>query len=172
MNSRSRPKHNKIQKTSGELLYLKRIQVLVIKFLEGVVKVLVGKTGADLAVDETALNLVPILCFVDPVLQPIGVVAKPVLLITPVGDNLASAFVGNNKSEDSEGEEEDDEDEHDEEVKPEKPRDSAASTDEAGEGDEHEEDPDHDDGHVKELLALGAALPAQPNPCYHDWNRQ
>lgn len=48
--------------------------MLGVELLDGVVEVLVGEAGADLAVDQAALNLVPVLGVVHPLLQPIRVI--------------------------------------------------------------------------------------------------
>ena len=44
--------------------------------------ILVLETRADIAVNETALDLVPVLGAVNPLLQPLRVVPEPVLLVT------------------------------------------------------------------------------------------
>lgn len=157
-----------MNKTHECCSYLKRRQVLLIQLRDGIVEILVPKRRADLAINKATLDLIPVLGAVDPLLQPVRIVPKPVLLVPFLGKHFAGAFVGDGEGEDGESEQDDDEEEHDEEVDPEEPRDSAAGADEAGERDQHEENAENDDGLVQKLLALGAALLAQPHSGYDD----
>lgn len=146
--------------------------MLGIELVDGVIKILLVKIGADLAINETALDFFPVLAVVNPILEPIGVIAELVLLVALAGDGVAGAFVGDDEGEDSEGEEDDDEKEHDEEVEPEEPGDAAAGADEAGEGDDHQENAEDDHRLLQKLLADAVALPAQPDSGAEDRNRQ
>lgn len=91
------------------------------------------KLSADFPRLQATPDPVPRLSVVNPLLQPVRVIPKPILLIPSIRHNFASALVGDNEGEDGEGEEKNDEDEHDEEVEPEEPRHATARADEAGE---------------------------------------
>ncbi|ONK69678.1 uncharacterized protein A4U43_C05F25580 [Asparagus officinalis] len=130
------------------------------------------KPLANLAINQTAPDLPPILGALDPLLQPVGVVPEPVLLVASPGDNLAGSLVGDDEGEDGEAEEEDDEEEHDEEVDPEEEGVAAAGADEAAEGDDEEEDADGDDGGLQELLAVGGGAVGEPDAAGEDRDRE
>ena len=74
--------------------------------------VLVLQFLADLGVLEAAPDPVPVLGVLDPLLQPVGVVPEPVLLVPPPRDGLPGALVCHNEGEDGEAEEDDDESRH------------------------------------------------------------
>lgn len=93
--------------------YLKSVKVLDVEIVHRVVQVLALEPAADLAIHQAALNLAPVIGVVHPLLQPIGVIPKSVLLVTPAGEGLAGALVGDDEGEDREAKEEDDEEEHD-----------------------------------------------------------
>ena len=138
---------------------------------EGLVLVLQFLT--DLRILKAAPDLVPVLGVLDPFLQPVGVIPKPVLLVPSPGDGLPGALIGDDEGEDGEAEEDEDEDEHGEEVDPEQPGDAAAGADEPREGDHEEEHPDRDDRSGEVPLALGAVRAlAQPDPRAQDRDRE
>lgn len=142
---------------------MKSRQVLVVQVVHhGIFSILVGVSLADLAVDQAALDLVPVLGAVDPLLQPVRVIPELVLLVPFTGQGLPGALVGDHEGEDGEGEEEEDEEEHDEEVDPEEPGDAAARAHEARDGHHHEEHPERDDRLLEELLAVGVGTPGEP----------
>lgn len=141
-----------------------------VELFDGIAGEFVAEVGADFAVDQAAPDSVPVFVVVDPILEPVGVIAEAVLFVASVGEGFAGAFVGDGEGEDGEDEEEEDEEEHDEEVNPEEPFDAAAGADETGEGDQEEENSDDDDGGVEEFLTVGGALPAEPYPTHYDWN--
>lgn len=136
--------------------------MLGVELIDCVANILLMKFRADLAINKTALDLVPVLVVVNPLLQPIGVISKPILLVTLAGESFPGALVGDDEGEDREGEEDDDEEEHCAKVEPEEPRDAATGADEAGERDEQEEDAEDDDRLLEKLLADAVALLAQP----------
>jgi hypothetical protein len=146
--------------------------MLGVELISGDVEVLVSEVGADLAVVQAALDLVPVLVVVDPLLEPVGVVSEAVLLVAAAGDDLSGALVGDGEGEDSEDGEEEDEEEHDEQIEPEEPGDLAARADQPRQGHHHEEDAEHDHGLLEPALALGVGLVAQPYPAGEDRDRE
>jgi hypothetical protein len=139
----------------------------------GPIPVLVLQFLADLGVLEAAPDPVPVLAVLHPLLQPVGVVAEPVLLVPSAGDGLAGALVGDDEGEDGEAEEDDDEDEHGDEVEPEEAVDAAAGADEAREGDEEEEHPERDHRRREVALALRAVgARRQPDAAAQHGHRQ
>lgn len=92
------------------MVYLKRGEVFFVKiFNRGGSRF--KQPLANLAIHQTAPDLGPVV--VDPFLQPIGVIPKPVFLVTFTGNRLAGALVGHNKRENREAEEQQDQQEHD-----------------------------------------------------------
>jgi hypothetical protein len=77
---------------------------------------------------KTTLNGIPIIVIVNSILQPFGIITKPILLIPFIRQSFTSAFVSDNKCKDCEREEKNDEQEHDNEIEAEKPRDTTTST--------------------------------------------
>lgn len=144
--------------------------MLSIELLNGVVHILVSKTATNLTIMQATLNLVPILGIANPLLQPIGVITEPVLLIPTIGHGLPSTLVGNSKDKDGKDEEKNYEEEHDQKVEPEEPRNTATSSDQASYGDHHEKNAECDDGFVEPTLARGVGLSAQPYPSTEDWD--
>lgn len=121
------------------------------------------ESGAELPRLKTTLNSVPGLSVVHSLLQPVRVIAEPILLIPSVGQRFACAFVGDNEGKDGEGEDENDEQEHDQQVDPEKPSDAAARADEPSQRHQQKEDAEHDHRLLEPSLAVGIGLPAEPN---------
>ena len=94
--------------------------MLSMELLNGVVHILVSKTCTNLTILQATLNIVPILGIGNPLLQPIGVITKPILLIPTIRQGLPSSLVGNSDK-DGKHEEKNYEDEHDQKVEPEEP---------------------------------------------------
>lgn len=101
-------------KINTQIVYLNGRQVFLVELLHGITGESLVEFTADLAVDQAALDSVPVFAAVHAILEPVGVIAEPVLLVASVGQDLTGAFVGDGEDEDGEDEEEDDEDEHDE----------------------------------------------------------
>ena len=95
--------------------------MLSMELLNGVVHILVSKTCTNLTILQATLNIVPILGIGNPLLQPIGVITKPILLIPTTRQGLPSTLVGNSKGKDGKHEEKNYEEEHDQKVEPEEP---------------------------------------------------
>ena len=112
--------------------YLKRRQILSVELLDSVVSKLVFEFGAKFPRLEATPNPVPRVGVVHSLLQPVGVIPEPVLLIPSIGKGLTSTFVGDNEGEDGERKGEKDEQEHDQEVEPEEPRDTTTCANETG----------------------------------------
>ena len=95
--------------------------MLSIELLNGVVHILFNKTGTNLTILQATVNIVPILGIGNLLLQPIGVITKPILLIPMIRQGLPSTLVGNSKDKDGKHEEKNYEEEHDQKVEPEEP---------------------------------------------------
>lgn len=139
------------------------------------IKVGLGTVGlpeflTDIAIGQTGLDLIPVLCAVDPLLQPVGVVSQPILLVPFFRKDLSGPLVGDDKGEDGEAKKEDYEEEHHHQVDPQEPCNATPGADEAGQGHHHEEDSDGDDGSIQKLLAVGAGPCAQPDSSAQDRN--
>jgi hypothetical protein len=71
------------------------------------------KITANFSINQTTLNLPPILLIAHSLLQPIRIISQLILLIPLPGQNLTGTFIGHDKSENREAEEQDDEEKHD-----------------------------------------------------------
>lgn len=125
---------------------------------------------ADFTIRQTTPNLTPII--VDPLLQPIGVFSKPILLVASTWNRLAGALVGDDEGEDREAEEKQDQQKHHEQVDPEQPRDAAAGSHQPRYRHQQHEHPQHDHRRVQKPLTLRIRLLRQPYPTGDDRNRQ
>lgn len=92
--------------------------MLRIELLEVVIDILISETRTNLAVGQATLNLIPILSIANPLLQPIGVITEPILLIPTTRHDLPCALVGDSEGEDGENREKKNEEEHYEKVTP------------------------------------------------------
>lgn len=86
--------------------------MFLVKLLNRITGEFLVEFGTDLAVHQAASDSVPIFVVVDAILEPVGVITEPVLLVASVGKNFSGAFVGDGEGEDGEDEEENDEEEH------------------------------------------------------------
>ena len=150
-------------------LYLKSIQILFIELIHSIPDILIFKTGADFSINKATLNFVPVLGTVNPFLQPVRVITKPILLITTIREDFSGTFVCDSEGKNGESEEYNDEEEHDEKVNPEKPWDSTESSNDSSDRDEQEEDTENDNWCVEKLLTL--AIPLVSKPYSSDYDR-
>lgn len=111
--------------------------MLGIELLNGIIKILIIKAWTNFAVDQTTLNLVPILSIIHSLLQPVWVISQSVLLIPSSGQGLTGSFVGHDEGHDGEAKQDHNQQEHHNQVDPQEPGDSAARAYEAGQGDDH-----------------------------------
>lgn len=93
--------------------YLNRRQLLAEEVVNSITSKPIMELGADLAVDQATLDLVPVLGVAHSFLKPIRVITKPVLLIPFTRQHLTRTLVGNDESEDGEAENEYNQQEHD-----------------------------------------------------------
>lgn len=92
--------------------YLNGRQLLRIKLLNSFANLVLAQALTHLAILQTALDPVPVLGVVNPLLQPIGVIPEPILLIPLPRQNLSGTLVSDHKGEDGEAEEKHDQEKH------------------------------------------------------------
>lgn len=131
-------------------------QVLLVEVGLGLVDI-VAEAAANLSVNETALDIVPVLVVDNVVLQPVREVSEAVLFVAAAGDCLAYALVGHHQSEQREADEAQDEQEQDGQVDVHHRVDPAAGADESQNGHYEEEDTHHQERVLDRPLALGVA---------------
>ena len=62
------------------------------EIFDSIVEIFVFETGANLGVDHTGLDLIPILGFVDSLLDPVGIIFKLVFFVPFSWDCLSRTF--------------------------------------------------------------------------------
>lgn len=133
---------------------------------------LVMKLSANFTINQTALNLKPIIFITNPLLQPIRIIPQPVFLIPFPWQDPSRPFICHHESENRAGNAEHDEDEHNDEVKPEKPFHVTARADESSQWDYHEENSDDDNGFVEKTFAFSYGFTAEPDASDEDGDRE
>jgi len=98
---------------------LNRRQVLIIKLVNSFANIFVRKSRTNFAVNQTTPDLFPVLGAINSLLQPVGVVPQPVLLVSSARDDFSGTLVGDDESEDSEAKQYDDQEKHDQQIGPE-----------------------------------------------------
>lgn len=146
--------------------------MLGIELLNAFIKMLISELRANLAINQAAPDLIPILSAIHSLLQPVRVITQSVLFITSSGHNFTRPFVRHNESEDCEAKEEHNQQEHYHQVQPKQPRDSTTRANQTGQGDDHQEDAENDDGFVEKLLTFRHPLIRQPDSGPENRNRQ
>lgn len=92
--------------------------MLLVELFNSIINILISKAGTDLPINQAALDFVPIFITIHPLLQPTGVIPKPILLITTIRQDLTGALVRNDKSENGERKENNNKNKHYKKVNP------------------------------------------------------
>lgn len=95
---------------------------------------MVGVIIANVGVNQTSSNAIPVVGIQDVVLQPMGEVREAVLLVASSGHHLPHPFVGHQKREDGESDETQDDEEDEGQVDVEDGVEPAATAHQAQEG--------------------------------------
>lgn len=97
-------------------IYLKGIKVFFVEIISSSVGAIINELLADLTVLKAAPNSPPVI--INPSLQPMRVISKPILLIPFPRQGFPCPLIGHHKSKDSETEEKHNEQEHNKKIDP------------------------------------------------------
>ena len=115
---------------------MNEIQIVDVKVAEW--GVMVGAIIANVGINQTGSNAIPVVGIQHVALQPVGEVRQPVLLVPSSGHHLPHPFVGHQQREDGESDEPQDDEEDEGQVDVEDGVEPTATAHQAQEG-EHQE---------------------------------